>query len=128
MYQLVREGGDVNVRIIRKFGQGRKWMEDADLVDTSKVRETFNGVYPENLVKFRAISGDSSDRLKGYYRFRKSNAAIIAENFDYSVEKKGFVLKTGIQRGLIYTISGKRGKDFDENVMRFNTEKKHSTK
>ena len=96
MYQLVREGGDVNVRIIRKFGQGRKWMEEADLVDTSKVRETFNGVYPENLVKFRAISGDSSDRLKGYYRFRKSNAATIAENFDYSVEKKGFVLKEGV--------------------------------
>ena len=48
--------------------------------------------------------------------------------FILAKQEKGFVLKTGIQRGLIYTISGKRGKDFDENVMRFNTEKKHSTK
>ena len=38
------------------------------------------------------------------------------------------MLKTGIQRGLIYTINGKRGRDFDENIIKFNPEKKHSTK
>ena len=48
--------------------------------------------------------------------------------FIYAKQEKGFVLKTGIQRGLIYTISGKRGKYFDENVIKFNIEKKHSTK
>ena len=95
MYQLVSESDNVNTKIIRKFGIGSKWMEDADLVNIEKVKATFNGVSPENLVKFRAITGDSSDRLKGYYRFRKSNAAIIAENFDYSPEYGIFTLKEG---------------------------------
>lgn len=48
--------------------------------------------------------------------------------FILAKQEKGFMLKTGIQRGLIYTISGKRGRDFDETIIKFNTEKKHSTK
>lgn len=95
MYQLVYESSDVNVRIIRKFGKGSRWMDDADLVGIDGVRTVFNGVYPDDLVKFRAITGDSSDRLKGYYRFRKSNAAIIAENFDYDLDSRVFTLKEG---------------------------------
>lgn len=95
MYQLVSENEDVSTRIIRKFGTGSKWMDEADLVGVKEVQSTFNGVLPADLVKFRAITGDASDKLKGYYRFRKNNAAIIAENFDYDLGKMSFVLKEG---------------------------------
>lgn len=96
MYQLVRDDTDNPIRIIRKFGTGAKWYDDADIVDESKVRETFNDVNPINLVKFRAITGDSSDNLKGYYRFRKKDASVIAESYDYSLENHSLVLKEGI--------------------------------
>lgn len=74
---------------------------------------------------------------KGTGRYREYDIALFdvmqginanEDVFIYAKQEKGFVLKTGIQRGLIYTISGKRGKYFDENVIKFNIEKKHSTK
>ena len=74
---------------------------------------------------------------KGTGRYREYDIALfdimqgITVNGDVFIlarHEKGFMLKTGIQRGLIYTISGKRGKDFDENIIKFNPEKKHSTK
>lgn len=74
---------------------------------------------------------------KGTGRYREYDIALfdimqgITANEDVFIharQEKGFILKTGIQRGLIYTISGKRGKDFDENIIKFNPEKKHSTK
>lgn len=74
---------------------------------------------------------------KGTGRYREYDIALfdimqgITANEDVFIlarQEKGFVLKTGIQRGLIYTISGKRGRDFDENIIKFNPEKKHSTK
>lgn len=74
---------------------------------------------------------------KGTGRYREYDIALfdimqgITANEDVSIlarQEKGFMLKTGIQRGLIYTISGKRGRDFDENIIKFNPEKKHSTK
>lgn len=74
---------------------------------------------------------------KGTGRYREYDIALfdimqgITVNEDVFIlarQEKGFMLKTGIQRGLIYTISGKRGKDFDENIIKFNPEKKHSTK
>lgn len=74
---------------------------------------------------------------KGTGRYREYDIALfdimqgITANEDVFIlarQEKGFMLKTGIQRGLIYTISGKRGKDFDENIIKFNPEKKHSTK
>ena len=74
---------------------------------------------------------------KGTGRYREYDIALfdimqgINANEDVFIlarQEKGFMLKTGIQRGLIYTISGKRGKDFDENIIKFNPEKKHSTK
>ena len=74
---------------------------------------------------------------KGSGRYREYDIALFdvlqginanEDVFIYAKQEKGFVLKTGIQRGLIYTISGKRGKYFDENVIKFNIEKKHSTK
>ena len=74
---------------------------------------------------------------KGTGKYREYDIALfdfmqgINASEDVSIlarQEKGFMLKTGIQRGLIYTISGKRGRDFDENVIKFNPEKKHSTK
>ena len=74
---------------------------------------------------------------KGTGRYREYDIALFdvmqginanEDVFIYAKQEKGFVLKTGIQRGLIYTISGKRGEYFDENVIKFNIEKKHSTK
>ena len=85
MFQMVSDDSLVPIHIIRKFGVGSNWWNNADVVDVSVVKSTFNGVSPENLVKFRAIVGDSSDNLKGYYRFKKADAAIIAENYDYAL-------------------------------------------
>lgn len=74
---------------------------------------------------------------KGTGKYREYDIALfdimqgINASEDVSIlarQEKGFMLKTGIQRGLIYTISGKRGRDFDENIIKFNPEKKHSTK
>ena len=74
---------------------------------------------------------------KGTGRYREYDIALfdimqginVSEDvFILARQEKGFMLKTGIQRGLIYTISGQRGKDFDENIIKFNPEKKHSTK
>lgn len=73
---------------------------------------------------------------KGTGKYREYDIALfdfmqgINASEDVSIlarQEKGFMLKTGIQRGLIYTISGKRGRDFDETI-KFNPEKKHSTK
>lgn len=96
MYQLVDDTGFAQIKIIRKFGSGSAWWDEAEIIDTEKVKETFNGVEPKDLVKFRAITGDSSDNLKGYYRFRKKDAAIIAENYDYDTENKVLNLKEGV--------------------------------
>lgn len=74
---------------------------------------------------------------KGTGKYREYDIALfdfmqgINASEDVSIlarQEKGFMLKTGIQRGLIYTISGKRGRDFDETIIKFNPEKKHSTK
>lgn len=97
MYQLVDESNTAHIKIIRKFGSGGGWWTDAEIVDENKVKETFNGVEPNDLVKFRAITGDASDNLKGYYRFRKKDAAIIAENYNYDVDTKVLSLKEGVK-------------------------------
>lgn len=97
MYQLVTDGTICDINIIKKFGSEDRWYDDAEIVSVREVMERFNGVKPEDLVKFRAITGDPSDNLKGYYRFRKANAAIIAENFDYDVENKKLVMKDGVK-------------------------------
>lgn len=91
MYQLIRDDDIAPIHSILKFSN------PPDMVDEAVVRNKFNGVSPRDLVKFRAIVGDSSDNLSGYYRFRKANAAIIAENFDYDEEKELLYLKPGVQ-------------------------------
>jgi 5'-3' exonuclease len=95
MYQLVVDDEVCPIRIIKKFNQ-----DGNEIVDEEQVREKFNGVSPKDLVKFRAITGDSSDNLKGYFRFRKANAAIIAENYDYDESEGILKLKEGSRPGL----------------------------
>lgn len=66
--------------MIRKFGEGNKWMDKADIATIDTVKETFNGVSPDKIAMFRSIAGgDSADNIKGYMRFSKKMAAIIAE-------------------------------------------------
>lgn len=97
MYQLVSDKGFCKVNSVKKWGLGDKWFEEATIIDEKGVMEVFEGVAPENLLKFRAIVGDSSDNLKGYYRFFKKNAAIVANNFDYDIEKQALVMKDGVE-------------------------------
>lgn len=95
MYQLVRDRDYARIGIIRKLISGKSWKSKSDIVNESVVRDTFNGVSPKDLVKFRAIVGDSSDNLRGYYRFLKSKASDIAINYDYDIEKNELVQKDG---------------------------------
>lgn len=74
LYQCV----DTNIKVIKKWGRGKDFLTQAEVVDVEAVKEAFNGVTPSNLAKFRSITGDSSDNLRGYYRFPKKQASIIA--------------------------------------------------
>lgn len=94
MYQLVVDDDICPIHIIKKFGYGGN---PDDVVDESVVRAKFDNVSPRDLVKYRAIVGDASDNLRGYYRFRRSNAAIIAQNFDYDTDKQLLYLKEGVK-------------------------------
>lgn len=97
MYQLITDDGPCTICAVKKWGYGEDWFNNAEIINVEGVLEAFNGVAPEDLVKFRALTGDPSDNLKGYYRFFKKNAAIIAQNFDYDREKKMLVLKVGCE-------------------------------
>ena len=96
MYQLITDDGHCKIRSIKKFGYGNDWLKGTEFIDVAKVREAFNDVEPKDLLKFRAITGDSSDNLKGYFRYRKANASIIANNFDYIPEEHTLRLKEGV--------------------------------
>ena len=98
-WQLIDDGKDksCSIKVVKKWGNGDEWLSKAEIIDEAAVREEFNGTSPENLLKFRAITGDSSDNIKGYYRFFKKNAAIIAENFDYNEDTAILSLKEGIE-------------------------------
>lgn len=96
MYQLVIDSDICPVQIIRKFGSGKGWLSDAEIVTEEVVSSTFKGVKPKDLVLYRAIVGDYSDNLKGYFRFRKKNASIIANNFWYDISYKRLIPKDGV--------------------------------
>lgn len=96
MFQCVTDDEPCTIHVVKKLGYGHgDWKQNAEIVKVEDVREKFNGVGPADLVKFRAIVGDSSDNLRGYYRFRKANAAIIAENYDYDEVEGILTLKEG---------------------------------
>ena len=98
-WQLIDDGVGNHCKIstVKKWGVGDKWFSEAQIIDEKAVSEEFNGTSPSNLLKFRAITGDSSDNLKGYFRFYKKNAAIIAENFDYDKDTNTLSLKDGVE-------------------------------
>lgn len=83
------------ITVIRKFGKGSGWFDDADKVNSYEdIQRFFPGVSAKNIAIYRAIIGDASDNLKGYYRFMKKNAAYISENVDVCdiclLEKESF--------------------------------------
>lgn len=74
-YQVVSE----KVGVLKAFGKGKgKFFTEADVVWEERVKEEFMGVGPKDLVKFRALVGDPSDNIKGFYRFPKKLAARVA--------------------------------------------------
>jgi 5'-3' exonuclease len=85
LYQCVND----KIVVVKKFGSGSKWLSDAELVNVDGVREVFDGVSPDDLAKFRAICGDSSDNIKGYFRFPKAKASILAQ--ECSITDDGLV-------------------------------------
>jgi hypothetical protein len=86
LYQAVND----KIKVVKKFGTGKYWLSKAEIVNIEVVKEEFNGVSPDNLAVFRSIVGDTSDNLKGYFRFPKKVAGIIAENC--SVEEYGLFI------------------------------------
>jgi len=76
LFQCISGG----VYVVKKWGEGKNWLTGAEIVDESGAREAFNGVRPDRIAMFRSIAGgDTSDNIKGYFRFPKKQAAIIAE-------------------------------------------------
>ena len=95
MYQLVSTDGNVKTRVARGIGTYDRMHSNLDIVTEKEVAEAFNGVQPKDLLKFRAIVGDNSDNIKGYYRFLKKYASNIASNVDYIQSEHSFKLKEG---------------------------------
>ena len=76
LYQAI--GG--KVKVVKNFGKTKnKVITGADIVDYDRVFNEYE-VYPENLAIYKALTGDSSDGLRGYYRFPKKFAAYLANN------------------------------------------------
>lgn len=108
MYQCVTDTYPCKINIIRKFGKGDRWLEDADLVDYHSALEKFNNAEPSNLPVYRAICGDTSDNLTGYPRFQKKVASEIANKCTFTVSgsevslkvKSNEVLSSKAEKGL----------------------------
>lgn len=69
LYQTLQDG----IYMIKDTKSMKKIAEE-------DVIEEFKGVPPECLAMYRAIVGDSSDNLSGYYRFPKKMASFISRN------------------------------------------------
>ena len=95
MYQLVSTEGNIKTRVARGIGTYDQMSGNLNIVTEKEVAERFNGVHPKDLLKFRAIVGDSSDNIKGYHRFLKRYASEIACNVDYIQKDHIFRVKEG---------------------------------
>lgn len=69
------------VKVIKSLGSKEKILSKAVIFDESKVLEEF-GVIPKGVPLFKAFTGDSSDGIKGIFRFPTKFAAEIATNYD----------------------------------------------
>ncbi len=70
LYQGVGE----HIRVLKGY---KNSLSSADFIDERSVLDEF-GVMPERLVYYRALVGDSSDNLKGYFRMPKKVASRLA--------------------------------------------------
>lgn len=64
-----------NITCAKEFIDGKFVMEDEDYVKRNY------GLKPEAIAMFKAITGDSSDNIKGIYRFSKEMAKSISNSF-----------------------------------------------
>ena len=54
-------------------------MKEHDFWDLEKVRNNFFGLVGNELITYKSMVGDSSDNIKGYYRFQKKIAGVIVK-------------------------------------------------
>lgn len=80
LYQSI----DNNIRVLKSLGKNKgNIMEDAVVVDIEGLFNEFNGVLPGKVAEYRALLGDTSDNLKGYSRFPKAIAAMLANQAEF---------------------------------------------
>lgn len=100
MYQMIGKFNYVNVKVIKKISTpdsynnfNKTWKDDSNIVTVEKAMDSFNHVKPCNLVKYRALVGDKSDNLDGYYRISKKSASEIAENCIYDKKQDKLIIE-----------------------------------
>ena len=100
MYQMIGKFNYVNVKVIKKISTpdsydniNKTWKDDSNIINTEKAMKSFNNVKPCNLVKYRALVGDESDNLNGYYRINRKSASDIAENCIYDKDTERLILE-----------------------------------
>lgn len=54
-------------------------MKEHDFWDIDKVKNNFFGLLGKELIFYKSMIGDSSDNIKGYYRFQKKVAGIVVK-------------------------------------------------
>jgi 5'-3' exonuclease len=88
---------DHNTIMCKKLGKGRNWIIPSETITTGVVEEMYKGVGPRGLALFRSLTGDSSDNIKGYMRFPKKVAEVIANDYVLSnpvPDKEGVLVGT----------------------------------
>lgn len=99
MYQMIKTSEYVKIKIIKKFVPKidkvfeSSWKSNSEIISEKDVPKVFNSVKTENLLIFRALTGDKSDNLKGYHKLYKKHASDIANNCIYDIENKKLKLK-----------------------------------
>ncbi len=85
LYQCVGN----NIYVIKSY---KNSLKGAEFINSSDVLEDF-GVYPDRLVHYRALVGDSSDNLKGYHRIPRKVASKLARVGIFT--ERGLVIPEG---------------------------------
>ena len=87
MYQSLALGD--NIKIIKRLNNPREFV-----VAETVIAEY--GVNPKNWAKYRALTGDVSDNIKGYPRINRAAAAYMSDNYIFDMENNKLVTKEGI--------------------------------
>ncbi|MGL6066463.1 MAG: hypothetical protein ACRC0R_05240 [Cetobacterium sp.] len=105
-------------------------MSEHDYWDIEKVKNNYFNLFGNQIIIYKGMIGDSSDNIKGYYRFQKKVAGIIATGmkflndedttleYDYSTELN--------DNYSLYTIIGEDG--IDNLINEFSTTRKNFDK